>query len=368
VSRTPRSARVILEGVAPFVVIGLLFGLLYNTLFYPRTLVEYIEAGTIGVLLGVIAGLAEQQPVLKRWLQHRSFVQAIVVRTVAYSLVVAASLSLVLAVEPATLGECAYPECFLQYVRGPLFARDLVFSTAFFFFTAFFAQIVLLVGTRNFLRLVIGRYGRPRELTAEFMFVDLRGSTSIAEVLGHERYSAFLRDFFLDISGAIHDARGEVYQYIGDGVVIVWPGARAAGRWLDCFTEMRASLAAERSRYVDTYGIAPEFKAGVHAGPVVVTEVGTLQRAHVYHGDVLNTTARIQDKCNETGFDLLVSKEALSSVARGRQAGFEPIGPLPLRGKSETVEVFALTHARADQSPGARVPALPASSPRSKLP
>jgi adenylate cyclase len=342
----PRRTRVILEGVAPFVAAGLLFGLLYNTLFYPRTLVEYIEAGTIGVLLGAAVGLAEQQSILKRWFQQQSFVQVTLVRTLAYSVAVAVALSLVLSVEPATLGECLYPDCVLKYVRGPLFVRDLVFTTVFVFISTFFAQLVLLVGTRNFGRLIIGRYRRPREVRAEFMLVDLRGSTSIAETLGHERYSAFLRDFFIDISSAIHEAGGEVYQYIGDEVVIVWPGGRAAGHWLECFNAMRAAVAAERARYESKYGVVPEFKAGVHAGVVVVTEIGTLQRAHVYHGDVLNTAARIQDKCNETGFDLLVSKEALSSVAPSRQAGFTPMGPVPLRGKAATVEVFALAEAQ----------------------
>lgn len=150
------------------------------------------------------------------------------------------------------------------------------------------------------------------------------------------------------LESVAHQAKGEVYQYVGDEVVIVWPGARAGGHWLDCFTGMRAAVESERSKYAGTYGIIPEFKAGVHVGPVVVTEVGTFQRAYVYHGDVLNTAARIQAKCNETGFDLLASKEALSYVERSEQARFEPMVALPLRGKSETVELFGLTEARAD--------------------
>ena len=344
---TQRS-RVILEGVVPFVAAGLLFGLLYNTLFYPRTLVEYIEAGTIGALLGAVAGIAEQS-VLTRWLQRRWFVHAIVLRTLVYSLFVALSLSLVLSVEPAARGECSYPECFARYVRGPLFARDFVFSTVFVFVAAFFAEIVLLVGTRNIGRLLTGRYRRPRELHAEFMFVDLRGSTTIAEKLGHERYSSFLSDFFIDISGAIHQAKGEIYQYVGDEVVIVWPGKRAAGYWLDCFSNMRASVAAQRLKYEAKYGVTPEFKAGVHGGTVVVAEVGAVQRALVYHGDVLNTAARIQAKCNETGFDLLATSETLSSVARDRQARFEPIGPLSVRGKTGTIDVFGLTDSRVNR-------------------
>jgi class 3 adenylate cyclase len=43
------------------------------------------------------------------------------------------------------------------------------------------------------------------------------------------------------------------------------------------------------------------------------------------------------------------TSEALSSVARDRQARFEPIGPLGLRGKTGTTEVFALTDSRVNR-------------------
>jgi adenylate cyclase len=252
------------------------------------------------------------------------------------------ALALVLSIEPATLGECSYGRCVGEYVAGPLFFRDLAFSTAFVIFAAFTAHMVLLVGTRNFTRLLLGRYRRPRELYAVFMFVDVRGSTPLAEQLGHEQYSAFLRDFFNDVSAAIHQAKGEVYQYVGDEVVLVWPGARRARHWLACFQSMRDALLAVTPAYEAKYGAAPAFKAGVHAGQVIATEVGTLQRAHVYHGDVLNAASRIQAKCNETGFDLLVSEEAVLGMACGDLGRFEKVGALPLRGKAEQLVIYGL--------------------------
>jgi len=341
-----RKAATVGAGVVPFAASGLLLGLLYNALFYPHTLIEYTEAGTIGVLMGTVAGLAEHLPGVRRWFQRLPLPQAIAIRTAAYSVFVALSLALVLSVEPAAEGECPYFSCLAQYAAGPLFVRDLVYSTLFVFFAALSAHLVLLVGTPNFVRLITGRYRRPREIHAEFMFADVRGSTALAESLGHERYSAVLGDFFTDVSGPIHEARGEVYQYIGDEIVIVWPGRRAEGRWLECFAEMRAAVERERQGYLATYGVVPEFKAGVHAGAVMVTEVGTLQRAYVYHGDVLNTAARIQASCNETGFDLLASAEALSALDPQARARFEPLPPLPLRGKTGLVHVFGLTDAR----------------------
>jgi adenylate cyclase len=344
-----RGKHISAAGTAPFVVLGFLIGLLYNTLFYPRTLVEYAEAGTIGVLLGAAVGIVEQLPTVRRWFQRRSLAHAVVVRTLLYSTAVAFCLSLVLAVEPAGLGQCHYLACLVSYVAGPLFVRDLGFSTALVFALTVGAQVVFLIGPRNLARLAIGRYRRPREVGAEFMLVDLRASTRIAEDLGHERYSALLRDFFTDTARAIHESRGEIYQYVGDEVVIVWLGARASGRWLGCFIEMRAVIAAQRVRYLDRYGVAPEFKAGVHGGEVIATEVGVLQRAFVYHGDVLNTAARIQAKCNETRFDLLASRDALSTLAASEQGQFELIGHVSIHGKARTVELYGLTSSRKGQ-------------------
>ena len=336
----PRTS-VVLEGIAPFAVAGVLFGLLYNTLFYPHTLVEYAEAATIGLLLGAAVGVAEQTS-LERWLRPYSLLASMATRTILYAVPIAATLALVLSVEPAALGSCPYPRCVADYVSGPLFLRDLAFSTTFVFFTAFAAHVVLLVGTRNFTRLLLGRYRSPHELRAVFMFVDVRGATALAERLGHERYSALLRDFFNDVSGAIHRARGEVYQYVGDEVVLVWPQHRRRPQWLACFLAMRDALRSAAPRYESQYGAVPEFKAGVHAGPVVVTEVGTLQRAHVYHGDVLNTASRIHDQCNATGFDLLVSEAALADLRAEESAGFETVGSLPLRGKTEATPIYGL--------------------------
>jgi len=345
----PHKARASVEGLIPFVAAGLLFGLLYNTLFYPRTLVEYVEAGTIGVLLGGLAGVAEHVLPDRRF-QRLSLLEAVLARTAGYAVAGAICLALVLSVEPASLGDCAYGDCVRDYIVGPLFLRDLAFTTAFAFFATFTAHIVLLVGTRNFGRLITGRYRKPRELDAVFMFVDLRGSTAIAERLGHERYSAFLRDFFTDVSGPVHEARGEVYQYVGDEVVVVWPRQRDASRWLECFRGMRSAVEAERATYEARYGMVPEFKAGVHAGPVVVSEVGTLQRAHVYHGDVLNTAARLQSKCNETGFDLLVSDAGMRFLSPPEREGFTAVGSMTLRGRSGPVAVLGLRTGAAEQA------------------
>lgn len=73
----------------------------------------------------------------------------------------------------------------------------------------------------------------------------LRASSSASSITRR-----FLRDFFADIQRAIDQSNGEVYQYVGDEVVILWPARRASGRWLDCFSGMCANIAAKRPQYL----------------------------------------------------------------------------------------------------------------------
>jgi len=71
--------------------------------------------------------------------------------------------------------------------------------------------------------LLLGKYRNPKEEERTFMFMDLESSTSHAENLGHIKYSAVIRDSFLDISRAPAKHQAEVYQYVGDEIVVSWP-------------------------------------------------------------------------------------------------------------------------------------------------
>ena len=52
------------------------------------------------------------------------------------------------------------------------------------------------------------------------MFVDLISSTAIAEALGNKKYHSLLRDFYADMTNPIIYNKGEIYQYVGDEIVI----------------------------------------------------------------------------------------------------------------------------------------------------
>ncbi|MBP7109765.1 MAG: hypothetical protein KBA90_14490 [Chitinophagaceae bacterium] len=57
------------------------------------------------------------------------------------------------------------------------------------------------------------------------------------------------------------------------------------------------------SYYKERYGRVPEFKAALHGGTVVISEVGKYKSEIAYHGDVLNATASMLGKCHELGLN-----------------------------------------------------------------
>ncbi len=192
---------------------------------------------------------------------------------------------------------------------------------------------------------LLGKYFQPTREERIFMFLDLRSSTTIAEQLGERLYFNFLNDVFKHVTSAILNTKGEIYQYVGDEIVISWKIKRGMknANCVRCFFEAQLALQQKNNYYKRVYGIIPEFKAGLHYGHVMSGEVGVVKRDIAFSGDVLNTTARIQSKCNEFGVNILLSKFLLDKLALPPDV-FEPkkIGDLLLRGKQQRVVLYTL--------------------------
>ena len=72
----------------------------------------------------------------------------------------------------------------------------------------------------------------------------------------------------------------------------------------------------------------------------MVGEIGQIKREIAFSGDVLNTTSRIQAKCNDLGVDILASEE-FSKINYALPTGIkvEALGPKELKGKAEAMEL-----------------------------
>ena len=180
------------------------------------------------------------------------------------------------------------------------------------------------------------------EVERIFMFLDITSSTAIAENLGHVKYFELLNDFFKDLAKPIEAHKGEIYQYVGDEVVVSWALEEgiAEANCLHCFFDILDTIDDLSYKYLDKYDMVPTFKAGMHYGKVSTGTIGTIKKEIIYTGDVLNTTSRIEGLCNQHNVNLLLSKDLMNKIPNEDQFKFVEIGEISLRGKASFVTLF----------------------------
>jgi adenylate cyclase len=330
-----------IQNILLIIGVGLIFGLVYNYLFYPHNFTEFLEAGTISILIGMMVGILEEF-IFKKAFQLISFLSVLIIRSLLYALLTSVILCLVLSIEISFTENISYLQAVGEYLRSPLFQRDFLFTSLFIILIIFISQVTLLIGRANFFRLVLGFYHQPREVSRIFMFVDLKGSTSIAEMLSNTEFSSFIKDYFYDVSDAILMYKGEIYQYVGDEIIVVWPIRSSNLNCIRSFFKMTEIIDRKRKQYLEKYGVVPEFKAGIHCGPVIINSVGKQKKDLVYHGDVMNTTARIEKKCNELEEKLLVSGDVLQYLKTGKEFVVAEKGEIELRGTANRLSLYGV--------------------------
>lgn len=229
------------------------------------------------------------------------------------------------------------PDNYRLFKNGLVWAIVVVITQLFLQVNSKFGQGVFW----NFLR---GKYHTPKEERRIFMFLDLNSSTTIAEQLGDKKYHAFLKDLFSDITNPILDNKGEIYQYVGDEVIIAWRYEDGIdnSKCIQCFFDIKQSLQQLNDKYLRQYDVVPVFKAGIHCGKVVAGEVGIIKRDITYSGDVLNTTSRIQGMCREFNEEVIISGDLVSELRLTGHYAVQALGAIRLKGKQKEMQLIAL--------------------------
>ena len=237
------------------------------------------------------------------------------------------------------------PARFVASFRDPHLYHAVPFFVVFAVVVQVALQMNRIIGVNVLGYFVAGVYHRPKAEERLFLFLDLTGSTQLAERLGSARYFELLRCFVDDLTEPVLETGGEIYQYAGDEVVITWRmdrGLRGAA-CVRCFFGVREAVAQQRARYERDFGTVPAFRGGLHGGPVTGGEIGELRRQIVFVGDILNTAARLEETAKRMNVDLVVSGAVLERLALPEGIAATPCGELPLRGKAAPVAAYALT-------------------------
>ena len=309
--------------------------------------ITYFVINTLAFVLNGFVGALVIVYFLQSWIRNRSYTLGLVYGMLIYSVLffLMTCIQNYFVIDSIWDGKQSFPAAYFKGLKDYFISYEFVRAFPFWLLVLTGTLITLFVndkyGPGVFKKFLLGRYFYPKSEERIFMFLDLKGSTHIAEKLGEQDYFRFLQQTFKDITPVFLATRAEVYQYVGDEIVLSWNIKNGVNNLncIRCFQNVMKLLADLENVYERKFGAIPEFKAGLHVGSATVGEIGVIKRDIVYSGDVLNTTARIQSKCNELGVSLLLSEKLLNYLPKA-ELQMRSVGKVALRGKSKDLSLY----------------------------
>ncbi len=281
---------------------------------------------------------------MKHHFTQRSFLYLVFLKALSYTLIVSFWLCIMNGFWEMIANQMTFWGGVHYYVNDPIYFINMVSIFSVILIFSALVQINSLHRKGELFNFVTGRYHQPVEADRIFAFVDLKGSTSIAEKLGHYQFGLFLKDYYSDLTEPIRNTKAEIYQYVGDEVILTWPPAlgRKNHNAVRCIIEMQKVIEERQDYYAKRYGYIPQFRTGMHSGRVLITWVGEVKKEILYIGDVMNTTARIQEDCKRLKQDFLVSEEIVDGLNSFSEVKIDFQEQTVPRGKEKAILLYSV--------------------------
>lgn len=170
---------------------------------------------------------------------------------------------------------------------------------------------------------------------AAVLFIDLVGSTQLAESLPPQEVAEVLNDFFRIVVGAVDQHNGLINKFAGDAVLAVF------GVPLRTDEPASAALATARALGTQLRRLpVVDFGIGVSAGRVFAGNVGAENRyEYTVIGDAVNEAARLADLAKTADRRILCSAGAIERADDAERARWTECYSTVLRGRSEATQV-----------------------------
>jgi len=311
---------------------------------YVNSKLAMLEIFIQGVLFGSMFGLINLL-VDSSKIRRKSFGAIVLLKSVLYFLAMMLSQLAVFAIYHIF---SLVPIELMYSVQDELSVRFIISMGVYFTFVILFITLILQInrkfGYGEMLAMLMGKYHKPRQERRIFMFLDMKDSTGNAERLGHYNYSRMIQSCMHDLTDIIIRYKAQVYQYVGDEVVLTWKTEKGV-KDLNCinlFYAFEQRLHDRRRYYKKHYKTIPVFKAGLDEGTITVTEVGDIKREIAYHGDVLHTAARLEKMCNNLEKKILITQNLVSQFTVENGFNKELMGDFQLRGKEHQEKVYGI--------------------------
>ena len=167
------------------------------------------------------------------------------------------------------------------------------------------------------------------------LFADLQGYTAFSERTPEPEIKEMLDTYFPAAAPVLQANGGELYNTIGDALMVVFRGPSHATRAGRTGLEFQR----EMTRIADAHPGWPRFRAGINSGEAVLGIVDAPgRRGYTATGDTVNLASRLEGQARAG--EVVVS--ASTHARLGDRAEVEELEPLTVKGKSEAVRAFVL--------------------------
>jgi len=276
-----------------------------------------------------------EREAVRDWVARLSFTTTLILRSLVYMLVIAAVHAAIMHVRHLMGSATTIAHTFVD---------TMIFSAIATLAINFLIQISDVLGPRTLINFVTGRYHKPLQENRFVLFVDIAGSTGLAERLGGIGIHRFLDRTFRLLTGSVVDYHGEILGYVGDELIVTWPEKAGAvdARPLRCFLAMRETLERAGPRLAREFGAAPKIRGSLNFGPVIVGEIGNIKRAIVFNGDTMNAAARLEELSRGVDGGFLAARAAIERFDTAAPVGLRDLGTMPIRGRVDAIAVMGL--------------------------
>lgn len=240
----------------------------------------------------------------------------------------------------------SFAQSYRQYIQYFFHTHYLLNNSGTWILLFIITQLVVEINEKYspglFRDILSGKYIVPREEKKIIMFIDLKDSTAIAEQLGHKKYFLFIKDFIYHVSKAILKCGADIYQYVGDEVVLSWPANEKNYKYcIRALLEVRKELQKNSEEYRRKFATIPDFRAGIHTGDVMIGEIGIVKKDLAMSGDSMNITARIKSIVTDLNKRFIATKDFVDATDL-KEFQAESAGIIDLKGKENGIELFIL--------------------------
>jgi adenylate cyclase len=188
---------------------------------------------------------------------------------------------------------------------------------------------------------------KPVRQDVAVMFLDLSGSTGVAEALGPEWSRDLLSSMQTIVEGDVTAHKGIVINYMGDGVLAVFglprPESDDAARALTAVETLCRSMTAWLADLPPAARDRLDFRIGLHFGPVILSRLGSPSHQQITAtGDTVNVASRLLEVAKQEHCRLVVTEDLFEAAkATLPDANVEPFAPVTVsvRGRTSPLQV-----------------------------